>query len=656
MQRRPTWKSTVPAILVLMALSLAIIALARPINGYEESEEMASSRNLIIALDISRSMETQDVRPSRLEEARAAAYEVINALPSDKIGLIVFSGEADLVVPLTHDHLALKEILSHVSRDWMPMGGTNFGIVLEKAMQDLQRSAPTGSNALIIFSDGEDTMGEDSKELAAKAKKNNLLVITVGVGTETGGAIPDANGENGLYQDQAGKHVISRLKIPQLQQFADATGGDFFIMGAGADLGEFAQRAAEKIDRHDDATSINKVPRELFFYFLLPTLILMLLALILSTDWRKVELRRLKSPPLLLLALLLMIPNAKAEEEAPSFDVQGLIADLQQKNYSSALARLEQAKAAAEGQELNTQLSFAQGIAAMQQADKVLARKAFSRALLSEDKALQAAATYQLSRMGNDQHFDELRQLYMDDKGEAKEPSSQDLESIRPKFEQDIKNFQDALSIKKDMAEAQLAVREMQQFLKILDEEIEKKKQQEQQEQNQDNQDQQDNQDEQNQDQQEQDKQDQQDNQDEQDQDQQEQDKQDQQDNQDEQNQDHQDKDKQDQQDNQDEQNQDQQDQDKQDQQDKQDEQNQDQQNQEDKQDEQQQPEEQKENKEQEQQEPEEQQAQEAPQAKSEEDKQKDKARSILNMNLDEEKGSPVPRINVGIRPPAKDY
>ncbi|MFI3243564.1 MAG: VWA domain-containing protein, partial [Akkermansia sp.] len=447
-KRRPTWKTTIPALLILLASSLAIIALARPINGFEESEEAASSRNLIIALDISRSMETQDVRPSRLEEARAAAYELIDALPSDKIGLIVFSGEADLVVPLTYDHAALKEILSHVKRDWIPTGGTNFGMVLEKATQDLQRSAPTGSNALIIFSDGEDTVGEDSKELARQAKKNNLLVITVGVGTEAGGAIPDPQGENGLYQDSQGKHVISSLKIPQLQEFAHATGGDFFIMGAGADLSEFALRAAEKIDRHDDTSSINKVPRDLFSYFLIPALGLMLLGLIMSTDWKNVTLRRFHSAPLLLLAFLLMGQSTRAQEQPAT--------------------------------------ACAPGLAAMQEADEATARDAFSRALLSEDKELQAAASYQLSKMSGELHFDELRQLYADEQGQPKQASSKELEALRPKFAQDLKNFEDTLSLQADMEQAQQATKGMKEFLTALDEEIERLKQQEQQQQQQD--------------------------------------------------------------------------------------------------------------------------------------------------------------------------
>ena len=94
---KPTsvWNSTVPAILLLLALCSCIVAVARPFNGYRSAEASVNGRNLIIALDISRSMETRDVDPSRLGAARSAAQMLIDALPTDKIGLMIFSGEAE---------------------------------------------------------------------------------------------------------------------------------------------------------------------------------------------------------------------------------------------------------------------------------------------------------------------------------------------------------------------------------------------------------------------------------------------------------------------------------------------------------------------------------------------------------------------------------
>ena len=222
------WRTLLPPLLTLLALLCIIIALARPINGYKAGSASASGRNLIIALDISRSMETQDVAPSRLEEARAAAYELIDALPGDKIGLIVFSGEADLVVPLTHDHTALRDALEQVNRDWAGSGGTNFDQLLRCALSTFSRTAPDSANALVILSDGEDTV-DTPLDLAQEARRRDMLVITVGVGTPTGAPIPDSAGENGLWQDASGKHVISKLNTESLHRFAQASG--FFHHG-----------------------------------------------------------------------------------------------------------------------------------------------------------------------------------------------------------------------------------------------------------------------------------------------------------------------------------------------------------------------------------------------------------------------------------------
>ena len=260
---RPAWRVALPATLAMAALACCILAAARPILGYTQTKQSASGRNLMIALDISRSMETDDVSPSRLEEARAAAYELIDALPSDRIGLIVFAGDADLIVPLTYDHEALRGTLAQIDRRWTAHGGTNYGRLLEKAMQDFHRSAPNGTNALVILSDGEDTVDTPSQILQL-AQEKKLLVIPVGIGTTTGAAIPDPTSENGLWQDANGKHVISKLNEESLQKMAEETGGSYFSMSSGTDLAAFAKSAVSKLDRHEEQFSVTKIPYDIF--------------------------------------------------------------------------------------------------------------------------------------------------------------------------------------------------------------------------------------------------------------------------------------------------------------------------------------------------------------------------------------------------------
>ena len=600
-QRRSLWRTALPATFGLLALTCIIIALARPINGYREGGATATGRNLLIALDISRSMETEDVKPSRLDEARAAAYELIDALPGDKIGLIVFSGEADLVVPLTYDHTALRDALEQVNRSWAGVGGTNFGLVLRKAMQDFKRSTPEGStNALVILSDGEDTVNS-SLEIAEEAKESKLLVITVGIGTAAGGPIPDARGENGLWQDAQGKHVISKLNTESLINFAKATGGDYFVMDSNANLTAFTQAAVRKLDKHEEAFSVNKVPNDLFTPFAATALILLILTMLSSTEWKRAK------HFIIILTLSSMTPALQAAPQAES--------------------------AAA----------YSQGLAYMKNMEMDKAKEAFSAALLDEDTGLQAAALYQLGQVNATATFNELRALYGENAAEGLSEEEQTAPNVTPEalqkivdsLEQDIVPYQDALKLRPTFTRAQKSIAGIEQLIKKLGEEIERLKQQQQQQQNQQEQQQNQNQ------QQNSDKQQDQQKDDQQNQDADKQDKDDEQKDSDQQ------EDKQDQQ----------QDQDKQDgrqEQHKQDDKNGQQDNKQ-QQPEQKEPEqpEQKEQQDQQQNTAQQEQQQEQP---SDEEKARQYAASVLRSHMDEEQGSPIPHADVQVRPPDKDY
>lgn len=602
-QRRALWRTALPATFALLALTCTIIALARPINGYREGGATATGRNLLIALDISRSMETQDVTPSRLDEARAAAYELIDALPGDKIGLIVFSGEADLVVPLTYDHTALRDALEQVNRSWAGVGGTNFGLVLRKAMQDFKRSTPEGStNALVILSDGEDTVNS-SLDIAEEAKESKLLVITVGIGTAAGGPIPDARGENGLWQDENGKHVISKLNTESLINFAKATGGDYFVMDSNANLTAFTQAAVRKLDKHEEAFSVNKVPNDLFSPFATAALILLVLTMLSSTEWRQVK--RLG----IIILLGSLTPTLQAAPQA---------------DYATA---------------------YSQGMEHMQKQEADKAKEAFSTALLDEDPALQAAALYQLGQINATATFNELRALYGEPQGEGISEEEQTAPGVTPEalqkivdsLKQDLCPYQDALKLQPSLARARKNIAGIEKLIKRLEEEIEKLKQQQQQQQNEDQKQDQQQDDKQNQDQQKDNQQNQDADKQDKDDEQKDSDKQD-----DKQNQ-QQDKDKQDGEDKQDKQDKDQQGQ-------------QEQQNQQDKQDkdQQQQPDNQEQQDQQQAPRPEEQQKEE--EQPSDEEKARQYAASVLRSHMDEEQGSPIPHADVQVRPPAKDY
>ena len=625
LQARPLYRTLLPDLLALLALAGVLCALARPINGYEPGEGRASGRNLLIALDISRSMETQDVKPSRLEEARAAAYELIEALPADKIGLIVFSGEADLVVPLTYDHTALRDALEQVNRGWAGYGGTNFDMLLRCALRAFARSAPDGANALVILSDGEDTV-ESSSDAVEEARKNHMLIVTVGIGTPTGAPIPDPEGENQLWQNAEGKHVISKLDVEALRRFAQSSGGSFFTMNSGADLTAFARETAEKLARHEESYAVGSSPRDLFAWFALPSLLLLVVSIILRSEW--------KAPRKLMLFLLLSsLSSVHAEEETT---------------------------APTPGE------AYEAGLHAMQKAKVPEAQRLLSDALLSEDRTLQSAAHLALGNMQTRAVFDRLRHLYEpspDDAGKTapKQPSPEELQSIVDELKKCLKPYNDALKSTPKFAPAQNNTARVQELIKKLEEEIERLKQQQQQQQQQQNQQDrsQQQQNQQNEDKNQQQNNEQQQQNSEKNNDRQNQDQQKEKSDQQQQNQPNSDPNERDEKEQQDK-NQQQDKQNGQDQQDDQQQKNDEQQNGTDPENQQQQQPQNQQDRSRQQRKPdqssdrEEQRAQEA--EMSEEEKDKQRAAGILRMHTDEMGGSPIPHRNRPARPPLKDY
>ena len=447
---KPTsvWNSTVPAILLFLSMCSCIVAAARPFNGYRNSEASVNGRNLIIALDISRSMETRDVAPSRLGAARSAAQMLIDSLPTDKIGLMIFSGEAELTVPLTYDHAALQEILNRVNRDWESYGGTNLEQVVKIALDDFSKTAPDGTNALVIISDGEETIDFPSN-LLSEARKKNLLIITVGVGTQGGGPIPDENSDNGLWKDHDNKHVISKLQPQILTRLAQETNGSYFLMDGSTDISAFAHAATERLNRHEETFSVNKTPNDMYEYFAGLALILLLAAIILKTQWKRMPMRNPGSTTLLVVATA-MRPQAFGAPEDAAVDAY--------------------ARAAAEQAAGNTEQ----------------ARVALSEALLDADPHMQAAAMMALGNLSAEDTFAELRKLYTPTEEQpTPQPTIEQLEGILKKLEADRRYYDDALVMQPDLIAAKNNSDKLKQLEEAIKKEIERLKQ-EQNEQEQD--------------------------------------------------------------------------------------------------------------------------------------------------------------------------
>src|SRR5437773_1568071 len=197
--------------LQLLGLSLGLVSLVQPHWGYTFEDVKRKGLDLLIAVDTSRSMLSNDVPPNRLERVKLTAQDLINELQGDRVGLIAFAGCAFLQAPLTIDYGAAVDSISDLDTKTIPEGGTNISEAITLATR-IYGKAATGNRALIIFTDGEDLSG-DAVIAAKAAAEAGVRIFAVGVGTPSGSLIPIA-GENGgtaFVKDTQGEVVKSKL-------------------------------------------------------------------------------------------------------------------------------------------------------------------------------------------------------------------------------------------------------------------------------------------------------------------------------------------------------------------------------------------------------------------------------------------------------------
>ena len=211
-------------LLELGALACFVVALARPQYGFLEEETGAGGRSLIVAIDTSRSMLTDDLKPSRLTRTQLAATDLVKRLRGDRIGLMPFAGTAFMYAPITPDVDALLESIDSLDTEIIPRGGSNLARPIDLALETFAKANAEGQQVLILFSDGENLEGT-TLEAAKRARDRKLTIITIGVGTPNGALIPDPESPGGYYRDPDGKPVVSRLQRDVLVSIANTTGG-----------------------------------------------------------------------------------------------------------------------------------------------------------------------------------------------------------------------------------------------------------------------------------------------------------------------------------------------------------------------------------------------------------------------------------------------
>lgn len=262
-----------PRIWLWFGLACCIVALARPQWGAIEEQVFDQSREVIIAVDLSRSMLAQDVKPSRLDRSKLLIQSLLDGLKGERVGLALFAGTSFLQSPLSSDYEVLREFLPALDPEYLPEGGSNYKAMLETAMQAFGTSA--ADRYLIILSDGESTV-DDWKSLTEPLKNKGIRVIGLGVGTTQGSFIPDSTG--GFVKDERGAVVMSRLNSATLQELAQVTGGAYADASAWVDLPALLRSTVEAGRKGEFSEKNTARLVERYQWFLAPGLLLLFLS------------------------------------------------------------------------------------------------------------------------------------------------------------------------------------------------------------------------------------------------------------------------------------------------------------------------------------------------------------------------------------------
>lgn len=384
----------------LAALFCCFLALARPQVGFQMVEVKRKGIDILFALDTSKSMLSEDIRPNRLERAKLAIIDFIHQLEGDRVGLLPFADTAFLMCPLTIDYSAFENTLSTVNTSIIPRGGTNLAEAI-----NLAGSSLTGSNnhkILILLTDGENLEG-DALAAATKAGQNGMTIFTVGVGTPEGELIPQPEkGAGHFVKDDAGKFITAKLDEKALTAIAGATNGLYTPLGKnGEGLEQIYQQKLRLIPKQDLMEKQHRQPLERFSWPLGAAILLLAVEFMISgrksaqalqSSFIKTAGRRIRqgiSKKTLLLCLLMVLAGfdqahaSKGEEAFTAGDYLGAA-----KFYDQALKKNPD----------DPRLHYNAGTAAYKNNLYDEAIASFQKALKSDDLGLQEQTYYNLGQ------------------------------------------------------------------------------------------------------------------------------------------------------------------------------------------------------------------------------------------------------------------
>ena len=268
---RPIWKFC----LLMVALVLLIVAVARPQFGQKEKTIKRQGIEVMVALDISNSMLAEDVAPNRLDRAKQMLSKMIDNMVDDKVGLIVFAGEAFTQLPITCDYVSAKMFLSTITPNLIPTQGTAIGAALQTAITAFGSQESEAGRAIILITDGENHE-DDAIAAAEKAQELGIQVFVIGIGKPEGSPIPKP-GTNDYFKDRSGQVVVSRLNEEMCQQIAQAGNGAYVRCDNTNTAMRALQQELERIATSELESTVYADYNELYQSFVLMALLLLVI-------------------------------------------------------------------------------------------------------------------------------------------------------------------------------------------------------------------------------------------------------------------------------------------------------------------------------------------------------------------------------------------
>ena len=266
------YRPTIKFCLLLSAITILIFMIARPQVGSKISHEKREGIEVLIALDISNSMLAQDVIPSRLEKSKLLIEDLVDHFTNDKVGLVVFAGDAFVQLPITNDYVSAKMFLQNINPSLITTQGTDLARAISLSQSCFTQREHIG-RAIIVITDGEDHEG-GALEAAREAYKKGINVFILGVGTSKGAPIPDGNG--GYLKDNSGQTVLSALNEQMCQQVAKAGNGVYIHVDNTSDAQEKINKELSKLQSGISDTVVYSEYNEQFQIFGIILLLLLI--------------------------------------------------------------------------------------------------------------------------------------------------------------------------------------------------------------------------------------------------------------------------------------------------------------------------------------------------------------------------------------------